>query len=61
MIIKIKKLYPNAVIPSYSKQGDIGLDLTSISKMVSEDNLYVEYGTGLSIELPDNFGGLIFK
>jgi len=62
LIIKIKKLDPNAVIPSYAKDGDAGMDLTAISrKIVSEaDYHYLQYGTGLSIEIPKEFVGLLF-
>lgn len=67
MKIKFKKLNENAVLPNYAKPGDAALDLTSISdgKMsVSEDNnnlwYYVEYKTGLSVELPEGYVGLLF-
>lgn len=59
MLVKIKKLQENAVIPSYSKIGDAGLDLTATS--ISYNNgLFLEYGTGLAIEIPEGFGGFIF-
>ena len=31
MVVKIKKLHENAVIPKYSKPGDAGMDLTITS------------------------------
>ena len=58
MKVKIKKLSESAVIPSYSKHGDAGLDLTCIS--VYEHPCYTEYDTGLSVEIPEGFVGLIF-
>lgn len=59
MLVKIKKLQESAVIPSYSKIGDAGLDLTATS--ISYNNgLFLEYGTGLAIEIPEGFGGFIF-
>lgn len=58
MNIKIKKLRPEATIPKYAKSGDAGLDLIATSK--TETELYIEYGTGLSFEIPDNHVGLIF-
>ena len=58
MEVKVKKLNKNAIIPSYAKQGDAGLDLVAISK-VQHENL-VEYGTGLAIEIPEGYVGLIF-
>lgn len=59
MKVKIKKLHPNAVIPTYAKAGDAGMDLTAISKGYdSEDN--VVYGTGLAFEIPEGYVGLVF-
>lgn len=67
MEVKFKKLHENAVLPSYAKPGDNGLDITAVSDGImsgSEDvnNLwyYVEYKTGLSCELPEGHVGLLF-
>lgn len=58
--IKIKKLHENAVIPSYAKSGDAGMDLTAISEEWNEDNSIVTYDTGLSVEIPEGYVGLLF-
>ena len=58
MKIKFKKLHPDAIIPSYSKAGDAGLDLTALSIEISAG--LVEYGTGLAVEIPVGYVGLIF-
>lgn len=58
MKVRIMKLHPGAVIPSYAKPGDAGLDLTAIS--IKETDKYVEYGTGLAVEIPEGYMGLIF-
>lgn len=58
MKIKIKRLSPDAVVPVYGKVGDAGLDFTAISQ--TENTLYTEYGTGLAVEIPPGFVGLIF-
>ena len=60
MKIKIKKLSPDAVIPSYSKDGDAGLDL--VATEITCDNKYNNtiYKTGLAIEIPKGYVGLIF-
>jgi dUTP pyrophosphatase len=58
MEVKIKKLTPNAVIPSYAKAGDAGMDLTA-TRMWFEDN-NVCYGTGLAFEIPEGYVGLLF-
>ena len=57
--VKIKKLVPEAQIPYYAKSGDAGLDLTAISK-AKNNNGNIEYGTGLSIEIPEGYVGLLF-
>ena len=59
MKIKIKKLHSGAVIPKYAKQGDAGLDLTAVS-MVTDDTGCVVYGTGLAVEIPEGYVGLLF-
>jgi len=57
--VKIKRLHKNSIIPSYSKIGDAGLDLVATSKFYDDfDN--VCYGTGLTIEIPEGYVGLLF-
>lgn len=59
MEIKIKRLTPDAVIPSYAKDGDAGLDLTATSVLLDKDGNVV-YGTGLAFEIPEGYVGLLF-
>ena len=59
MIVKIKKLSELAVIPAYGKPGDAGLDLTCTSVELDANGNYV-YRTGLAIEIPKGFVGLLF-
>ena len=58
MKVKIKKLHSDAVIPTYAKQGDAGMDLTAVQWNTTER--YVEYDTGLSMEIPEGHVGLLF-
>lgn len=58
MKLKIKKLDEKAVVPSYAKEGDAGFDLTAVSVINAND--YIEYGTGLAVEIPVGYVGLIF-
>lgn len=58
MDLKVKKLRPDAKLPQYAKPGDAGLDLTALT--VSDTGEYLEYGTGISIEVPEGHIGLIF-
>lgn len=57
MQVKFKKLHPDAVTPSYAKAGDAGLDLTATS--INVTNNFVEYGTGIAIEIPEGHVGLM--
>ena len=59
LIVKVKKLSDNAVIPSYSKVGDAGMDLT-ITREIENTSFSVSYGFGISMEIPKNFVGLVF-
>lgn len=58
MKIKIKKLHPDAVTPKYAKIGDAAVDLVAIS--TNHQNWFYEYGTGISIEIPEGYVGLIY-
>ena len=59
MKVKVKKLNENAVIPSYAKSGDAGLDLTATSKFFDEYG-NICYGIGLAFEIPQGYVGLVF-
>jgi dUTP pyrophosphatase len=59
MEVKIKKLDERAIIPTYAKDGDAGLDLTFISRTVDVEGNVV-YGTGLAFEIPKGYVGLVF-
>ena len=56
--IKFKKEHPNAKTPRYAEPGDAGLDLFAVSIEKNKD--YVEYDTGIAIEIPDGYLGMIF-
>ena len=56
--VKFKKLYKDSVAPSYAKEGDAGLDLTA-TYMTFEEN-FIEYGTGIAVEIPEGYVGLVF-
>ena len=60
MKVNVKKLDSNAVIPTYAKHGDAGMDLTAVSKEYDEHG-NVCYGTGLAFEIPNGFAGFLFS
>jgi dUTP pyrophosphatase len=59
MKVKIKRLHKDAVVPVYAKPGDAGLDLVA-TQIISFDKEQVVYGTGLAIEIPEGYVGLVF-
>jgi dUTP pyrophosphatase len=59
MKVKIKKLHPNAVIPSYAKEGDAGMDFVA-TKVITEETYSITYGTDIAMEIPEGFVGLAF-
>ena len=59
MKVKIKKVHPDAVIPSYAKSGDAGLDLVATT-IISETLGSITYGLGIALEIPEGFVGLVF-
>jgi dUTP pyrophosphatase len=63
MQVKFKLLDEKAVLPSYAKPGDAGLDITIIDdgkKVIDPKGIVVTYRTGLSVEIPDGHVGFIF-
>lgn len=58
MILKIKKLHPDAIIPSFQYDTDAGMDLCSIEDGCIERNKIFKIKlvhTGLSIALPQGY------
>lgn len=60
MRIKVKKLHPEAVIPSHTIAGDAGLDLRSVEDMMILPRERGLVPTGLSFELPEGYVSLIW-
>ena len=59
MKVRIKKLNELAVIPTYAKDGDAGMDLVATS-IISTTSTQITYGIGLALEIPKGFVGLVF-
>lgn len=63
MDVKFKKLHDDAKIPSYAHNTDAGLDLTAVSftqEFDKSNKLVLVYHTGLAVEIPEGYVGLIF-
>lgn len=57
-IIKIKKLHSDSKIPTYAHVDDGCCDLYAYS--IKETSKYIEYATGICMELPEGYDALIF-
>lgn len=58
--VKIKKLREDAVIPTYSHKGDVGMDMTAVEvEYDAEKDMYI-YHTGLAFESDFNVGQFLF-
>ena len=60
MNIKIKKLHPEAKIPSYKREGDAAFDLCANEDAVLAPNEKKVIKTGIALEIPLGFVGLIW-
>ena len=58
LIINIKKTNELAIIPKYEHSTDAGMDLVAVS--MNETDKYIEYDTGIAIEIPKGYVGLVF-
>ena len=59
MKVKVMKLDAGATVPKYAKPGDAGMDLYAVSQKFDDHGNYV-FGTGLAMEIPEGYVGLIF-
>ena len=59
MKVKIKKLYKDSILPTKAHATDAGYDLYAHSKSY-DDNGNVVYGSGVAMEIPQGYVGLVF-
>ena len=60
MIVRYKKLFPDAVEPIRGSEWAAGWDLTCIDIDWDEDAKVLVYHTGLAFEIPRGYVGLLF-
>ena len=63
MTLKIKRLTEDAIMPIRAHEGDAGIDLTctTITQELNEaGQLILVYHTGLVVEIPEGYVGLLF-
>ncbi len=60
LILKIKKLRPDAVLPTYAHPGDAGLDIYTCDAVSVAPGERVTVATGIAMEIPDGYVGLVW-
>lgn len=59
MIIKFKKLVSHAEIPKYATNGSVGLDLVATDACYHSSFDYIEFGTGIAVQIPKGYVGFV--
>lgn len=57
--LAVKRLHPQAVLPTRAYQGDAGLDLHATEAVTLEPGARASVGTGIAIAIPPGQGGLV--
>lgn len=57
--MNVKRLHEDAVLPTKSHVGDLGYDLYALEAMQIGPNAIQTIRTGIAIEFPEGYGGLI--
>lgn len=61
MILKIKRLHKDAIIPSRGHPGDAGMDLYSLEDYTIKSGERKMFGTGIAMEVPEGFAILVWE
>jgi dUTP pyrophosphatase len=57
--LRVLRLDPRAIMPTRAHPGDAGLDLNALEPATLEPGARVSVRTGIAIELPDGYAGLV--
>ena len=60
MKLFVKKLHPDATVPGYAHHNDAAVDLYSLDEVVIEPGQRVSIPTGIAVQIPDGYVGLIW-
>jgi dUTP pyrophosphatase len=60
MELHIKKLHPDAKLPTYAHPGDAGMDLYTIEDFTIAPHEHCVVATGLAIVIPDGYAALVW-
>ncbi len=57
--LKFKKLHDDAILPTYAKDGDAGMDCFAVGEIKITEQ-YAAYDLGFAVEIPYGFVGYLF-
>lgn len=57
--LKIKRLHPDAKLPSYAHPGDVGLDLYSLETVTIEPGEHHRFQNGFALEFPAGYAAIV--
>ncbi len=58
--VEIKKINNGAKMPTYAHEGDAGMDIYSAESVVVEAGAHAKIHTGIAMEIPSGFVGLVW-
>lgn len=59
MRLEIKRIDPDLPLPSYARDGDAGLDLSSADEVVLKPGERVVVPTGFAVAIPEGYAGFV--
>lgn len=57
--LKIKRLHPEAKLPSYAHPGDVGLDLYSLETVTIQPGEHYRFMNGFALEFPIGYAAIV--
>ncbi|MDO8590898.1 MAG: dUTP diphosphatase, partial [bacterium] len=57
--VKIKRLNPEAKLPSYAHPGDVGLDLYSLEETTILPGGHHRFQNGFALEFPEGYAAIV--
>lgn len=60
MILKVKKVSPDAILPTYAHAWDAGMDIYSNETVTIQPGQAVKVKSGVAFEIPDGYVGLMW-
>ncbi len=59
LVVRVRRLHPDAVLPEYARPGDAGADLVTIEDVDLAPGQRRLVGTGVAVEIPHGYAGFV--